>query len=74
MTGLQTTMYLCMTSLTPSIPATAVYSCHEINGGTFNANAPFGGYKQSGNSRENGIYGFEEFREFKSLQLKHTAA
>jgi len=42
----------------------------DINGGPFNANAPFGGYKQSGNGRENGIYGFEEFLEFKSLQLK----
>ena len=46
----------------------------DINGGPFNANAPFGGYKQSGNGRENGIYGFEEFLEFKSLQLKPTAA
>ena len=42
----------------------------DINGGLFNANAPFGGYKQSGNGRENGKYGFEEFLEFKSLQLK----
>ena len=42
----------------------------DINGGPFNAHAPFGGYKQSGNGRENGVYGFEEFLEFKSLQLK----
>jgi betaine-aldehyde dehydrogenase len=42
----------------------------DINGGPFNAKAPFGGYKQSGNGRENGIFGFEEFLEFKSLQLK----
>ncbi|QJC56391.1 3-succinoylsemialdehyde-pyridine dehydrogenase [Polaromonas vacuolata] len=42
----------------------------DINGGAFNAKAPFGGYKQSGNGRENGTYGFEEFLEFKSLQLK----
>ncbi len=42
----------------------------DINGGPFNANAPFGGYKQSGNGREAGVYGFEEFLEFKSLQLK----
>ena len=42
----------------------------DINGGPFNAQAPFGGYKQSGNGRENGVYGFEEFLEFKSLQLK----
>ena len=45
----------------------------DINGGPFNANAPFGGYKQSGNGRENGIYGFEEFLEFKSMQLKPVA-
>jgi len=42
----------------------------DINGGPFNAHAPFGGYKQSGNGRENGVYGFEEFLEFKSMQLK----
>ncbi len=42
----------------------------DINGGTFNGQAPFGGYKQSGNGRENGVYGFEEFLEFKSLQFK----
>ena len=46
----------------------------DINGGPFNSNAPFGGYKQSGNGRENGVYGFEEFLEFKSLQLKQAAA
>lgn len=46
----------------------------DINGGPFNASAPFGGYKQSGNGRENGVYGFEEFLEFKSLQLKPVAA
>jgi len=46
----------------------------DINGGPFNGNAPFGGYKQSGNGRENGVYGFEEFLEFKSLQLKPTPA
>ena len=46
----------------------------DINCGPFNANAPFGGYKQSGNGRENCIYGFEEFLEFKSLQLKPAAA
>ena len=46
----------------------------DINGGPFNANAPFGGYKQSGNGREAGVYGFEEFLEFKSLQLKPAAS
>ncbi|MFP5261172.1 MAG: aldehyde dehydrogenase family protein [Blastocatellia bacterium] len=41
----------------------------DINGGSFNPSAPFGGYKQSGNGRELGRYGFEEFLEVKSLQL-----
>jgi aldehyde dehydrogenase (NAD+) len=41
----------------------------EVNGGAFNPNAPFGGYKQSGVGRELGEFGFEEFLEIKSLQL-----
>jgi betaine-aldehyde dehydrogenase len=41
----------------------------EINGGSFNPLAPFGGYKQSGNGRELGRYGLEEYLEVKSLQL-----
>ncbi|HEY7912635.1 MAG TPA: aldehyde dehydrogenase family protein [Blastocatellia bacterium] len=41
----------------------------DINGGSFNPFAPFGGYKQSGNGRELGKYGLEEFLEIKSLQL-----
>ena len=40
----------------------------EVNGGGFNPLAPFGGYKQSGNGREYGNFGFEEFLEVKSLQ------
>jgi aldehyde dehydrogenase (NAD+) len=42
----------------------------DINGGAFNMNAPFGGFKQSGHGREAGVYGMEEFLELKSLQLK----
>lgn len=41
----------------------------DINGGSFNPFAPFGGYKQSGNGRELGKYGLEEYLEVKSLQL-----
>ncbi|WP_118181379.1 aldehyde dehydrogenase family protein [Paraburkholderia phosphatilytica] len=42
----------------------------DINGGNWNMAAPFGGYKQSGNGRENGVYGLEEYLEYKSMQLK----
>ena len=40
----------------------------DLNGGAFNGDAPFGGYKQSGNGRERGRFGLEEFLETKSLQ------
>ena len=41
----------------------------EVNGGGFNPLAPFGGYKQSGNGREYGSFGLEEFLEVKAMQL-----
>lgn len=41
----------------------------DVNGGRFNPLAPFGGYKQSGNGRELGRFGLEEFLETKALQL-----
>jgi aldehyde dehydrogenase (NAD+) len=39
----------------------------RVNGGSFGTGAPFGGYRQSGNGRENGTFGLEEFLEVKAL-------
>jgi len=39
----------------------------EMNGKGRSAGAPFGGYKQSGNGREGGVWGFEEFLETKAV-------
>ena len=39
----------------------------HINGGDFNYGSPFGGYKQSGNGREGGLMGLEDFLETKTL-------
>ncbi|HQY14542.1 MAG TPA: aldehyde dehydrogenase family protein [Ilumatobacteraceae bacterium] len=40
-----------------------------VNGGRFNPLAPFGGYKTSGNGRELGRAGLDEFLETKAIQL-----
>ena len=41
----------------------------HINGGGFNYGSPFGGYKQSGNGREGGKMGLEDFQEVKTLHF-----
>ena len=38
-----------------------------INGAQADFTAPFGGYKQSGNGKEWGPFGFEEFLETKAV-------
>jgi len=41
----------------------------HINGGGFGYGSPFGGYKQSGNGREGGIMGLEDYQEVKTLHF-----
>jgi aldehyde dehydrogenase (NAD+) len=40
----------------------------DVNGGSFNPVAPFGGYKQSGVGRELGEFGLTEFQQVKAIQ------
>jgi acyl-CoA reductase-like NAD-dependent aldehyde dehydrogenase len=37
-----------------------------LNGAPVDRSVPFGGYKQSGNGREHGVFGFEEYLEVKA--------
>lgn len=46
----------------------------HLNGAPSDLLAPFGGYKQSGNGREWGVSGFEEYLESKALIGLHTLA
>jgi aldehyde dehydrogenase (NAD+) len=39
----------------------------HLNGAGVDVTAPFGGYKQSGNGREWGVHGVEEFLEKKAI-------
>ena len=39
----------------------------HVNGAGMKLNAPFGGYKQSGNGREWGEFGLQEFLEIKAV-------
>lgn len=46
----------------------------EMNGKSRGAGAPFGGMKQSGNGREGGIWGIEDFLEVKAVSGWDSAA
>ncbi len=46
----------------------------HLNGANADFTAPFGGYKQSGNGREWGDFGFEEFLEVKAVLGYEKAA
>lgn len=39
----------------------------ELNGARWDQGAPFGGYRMSGNGREHGVWGLEEYLETKAL-------
>ncbi|THK38335.1 aldehyde dehydrogenase family protein [Ensifer sp. MPMI2T] len=45
----------------------------HINGGPHRYGSPFGGYKQSGNGREGGLFGLEDFLEVKTVHVPDAA-
>lgn len=46
----------------------------HINGATHRYGSPFGGYKQSGNGREGGIFGLEDFLRSKLCITQHECS
>ncbi len=42
----------------------------RVNGAGLSAGHPFGGYKQSGNGREGGVFGLEDFTEIKIIATR----
>ena len=47
--------------------------CVYLNGAPADRSVPFGGYKQSGNGREHGVFGLEEYLEVKAVLGYQTA-
>jgi aldehyde dehydrogenase (NAD+) len=45
----------------------------HLNGAGLDVTAPFGGYRKSGNGREWGEFGFDEFTEVKAVMGAHSA-
>ena len=41
----------------------------HVNGGGMEYGSPFGGYKQSGNGREGGMLGIDDYQEVKTLHF-----
>jgi len=39
----------------------------SVNGAAYDYDVPFGGYKQSGNGRENGVYGLHDYLDVKAI-------
>lgn len=67
--GLHGGVWAATTAEAASIAARLRVGQVDINGADFNINAPFGGYKQSGNGREFGVSGLREFQEIKAIQF-----
>ena len=47
-----------------------IYNCRVNTYNTISAQAPFGGFKMSGNGRELGEYGLEHYTEVKTVIIK----
>ncbi|UVO12499.1 aldehyde dehydrogenase [Mycobacterium sp. SVM_VP21] len=66
--GLSATVYGADAERAAGVAARVRAGTVNVNGGVwYSADMPFGGYKQSGNGREMGIAGFEEYLEIKAI-------
>jgi aldehyde dehydrogenase (NAD+) len=66
--GLSGTVFSADPGRAASVAARLRVGTVNVNGGVwYSADAPFGGYKQSGNGREMGLLGFEEYLEAKLI-------